>query len=144
MSDWKEDLRQLLAASEGARSPKPEGPLRVRGFISDVVVPAFEELARELQEHGRDVEVEHGDRSASIRILRDGAEEFYYEVKVKAYRTRGFAFPVAPLRDPEGKTYRAEIHLRDRELHHDVTNATRDDLIRYFLQDYSRHLIWTS
>jgi hypothetical protein len=142
MSDWKEDLRRLLATTGGAERPKPEGPSRVRGFISEVVVPAFEELATELQDHDRDVEVEHGDRTASIRIVNQGKEEFYYEVKVKAYRTGGFAFPVVPLRDVEGKTYRAEIHLRDRALHHDVTNSTKEDLIRYFLHDYGRHLMW--
>lgn len=142
MSDWKDDLKTLLATTEGAGRPKPAGPSRVRGFISEVVVPAFEEVATELQEYGRDVEVEHGDRTASIRILKDGREEYYYEVKVKAYRTRGFAFPVVPLRDPEGKTYRAEIHLRDRALHQDVTNSTKEDLIRYFLHDYGRHLMW--
>ncbi len=143
MSDWKRDLKMLLAAAEGEGRSKPEGPSRVRGFISDVVVPAFEELAGELQEHERDVEVEHSDRMASIRVMKDGKEEFYYEVKVKAYRNKGFAFPVAPLRDPEGKTYRAEIHLRDRPLHQDVTNSTKEDLIRYFLHDYRRHLVWS-
>ncbi|TVP57832.1 MAG: hypothetical protein EA351_04885 [Gemmatimonadales bacterium] len=143
MSDWREDLKMLLTATEGGGQPKPEGPGRVRGFISQVVVPAFEELATELQEYGRDVEVEHSDRMGSIRVLKDGKEEFYYEVKVKAYRTTGFAFPVAPLRDPEGQTYRAEIHLRDRPLHQDVTNSTKEDLIRYFLHDYSRHLMWS-
>ena len=143
MSDWRDELKTLLAASEGERRPRPEGPQRVRGFISEVVVPAFEELASELQEYDRDIEVEHSDRMASIRVLRDGKEEFYYEVRVKAYRSSGFAFPVAPLRDPEGKTYRAEIHLRDRPLHQDVTNSTKEDLIRYFLHDYSRHLMWS-
>ncbi len=143
MSDWKEELRTLLTSTEGRERPKPEGPSRVRGFISEVAVPAFEELAGELQEYDRDVEVEHGDRSASIRVLKDGKEEFYYEIKVRAYRAKGFAFPIAPLRDPQGQTYRAEIHLRDRPLHQDVTNSTREDLIRYFLHDYGRHLTWT-
>ena len=142
MSDWKKDLRELLQATEGGSRVRPEGPRRVRGFISDVVVPAFEELAEELQEYERDVEIEYGDRHASIRILKEGREEFHYEVKIRAYRKARFAFPVAPLRDAEGETYRAEIHLRDGPLHQDVTDASRDDLIRYFLYDYTRHLRW--
>jgi len=143
MNDWKADLKMLLASTGGQERAKPTGPGRVRGFISEVVVPAFEELATELQDHGRDVEVEHSDRMGAIRVLHNGKEEFYYEVKVKAYRNSGFAFPVVPLRDAEGQTYRAEIHLRDRPLHHDVTNSSREDLIRYFLQDYRRHMMWS-
>lgn len=142
MSDWKKELKELLESTSEDRKVRPEGPTRVRGFISDVVVPAFEEIAEELQDYGRDVEVEYGSRTASIRVVKDGREEFFYQVKIKAYRKLRFTFPVVPLRDAEGKTYRAEIHLRDRELLHDVTNATKEEMIEYFLRYYARHLTW--
>jgi len=142
VSDWKKELKELLESTSGERKVRPEGPTRVRGFISDIVVPAFEEVAEELQQHGRDVELEYGDRTASIRIVKDGTEEFFYEVKIKAYQRLRFAFPLAPLRDAEGKTYRAEIHLRDRALLHDVTNANKEEMIEYFLRYYARHLTW--
>jgi|GEM_PF-2474316 len=139
---WKTRLRELMDETGGERPPLPRHPLRVRGFISDTVVPAFEEVAEELQEYGRDVEVEYGDRSASIQVLRDGKEEFFYAVRIKAYQTSRFAFPVLPLRDREGRTYRAEIHVRDRPLHQDVTDSDKDEIIQYFLHDYARHLRW--
>lgn len=141
--DWKRDLAQLFGyeESEVARARK-ERKRQVRSFISDVVVPAFEELARALQDYDRDVEVEYGDRDASIRVLHDGEEEFYYEVRVRSYRRRDFAFPVIPLRDAEGQTYRAEAHLKDRPLHQDVTDCSKEDLIRYVLHEYQRHLKW--
>jgi len=142
VSDWKKELKELLERTPEERKVRPEGPTRIRGFISDIVVPAFEEIAEELQEYGRDVEVEYGDRTASIRVVKDGKEEFYYEVRIKAYQKLRFAFPIAPLRDAEGKTYRAEIHLRDRALLHDVTNATKEEMIQYFLRYYARHLTW--
>ncbi len=140
--DWKTRLRDLMDETGGDHPPLPRSPMPVRGFISDVVVPAFEAVAEELQEYGRDVEVEFGERSASIRVVRDGKEEFFYAVRVKAYQTKRFAFPVLPLRDREGRTYRAEIHLRDRPLHQDVTDSDREEIIDYFLHDYARHLRW--
>jgi choline/glycine/proline betaine transport protein len=144
VSDWRDELKALLESASGDEGPRPTGPTRVRGFISGVVVPAFEEIAEELQEHGRDVEVEFSDRNASIRIVHQGREEFYYEVKIRAYQKRKFAFPVTPLRDAEGRTYRAEIHLRDGAQHQDVTEVSKGELIRYFLHDYARHLRWHS
>lgn len=141
-SDWRDELRRLLSMAEGERKVRPEGPRRVRGFISEVVVPAFEEIAQELQEWERDVEVEYGDRSASITVRKDGQEEFHYAVRIRSYKRREFSFPVIPLRDAEGETYRAEIHLRDRPLHQDVTDCDKGELIRYFVHDYARHLRW--
>jgi len=144
VSDWKNQLKELLGSASGEGGPRPPGPTRVRGFISGVVVPAFEEIAEELQEYGRDVEVEFADRNASIRVVYQGKEEFYYEVKIRAYQKRKFAFPMTPLRDAEGRTYRAEVHLRDGAQHQDVTDVTKEELIQYFLHDYARHLRWHS
>lgn len=139
---WKEELKELFETTEGSLRETRARKQRVRGFIQDVVVPAFEELAETLPDYGRDVEVEFGERDAALRVLHEGEEEFYYEVKVNAYRRRDFAFPVIPLHDAEGRTYRAEAHLRDRPLHRDVTDCTKDELIRIVLHDYGRHLKW--
>lgn len=141
MTDWRKDLEGLFAAAEGRRA-RHEGPSLVRGFLRQVVVPAFEELAETLRDHGRDVEISHEDRSASILVLNDEGEEFYYEVTASAYGAATSAFPAMPLRDPEGKTYRAEAHLRDRGLDQDVTNASKEEIISSFIHEYRRHLMW--
>lgn len=141
--DWQHELAEIFETRGGeAARARQERKRRVRSFISEVVVPAFEELAEALQEYDRDVEVEFGDRDASIRVLHEGEEEFYYEVRVRSYKKRDFAFPVIPLQDAEGQTYRAEAHLKDRPLNQDVTDCTKDDLIRYVLHEYQRHLKW--
>lgn len=143
MSKWKKRLEEVFSAVEAAGSDAGREPRRrVRQFIREVVVPAFEEVATDLQEYGRDVEVEHSDRRAVIRVLRDGEEEFLYEVRARAYRTRDFAFPVIPLHDDEGVPCRAEARLGDRPLHEDVTDFDRDGIIESFLTEYSRHLRW--
>jgi len=142
MSRWKESLKAIFAAAE-ERAPTGDEPgRRVKHFIAQVVVPAFEEVAEELQDYGRDVEVEHGEKHASIRVLHEEEEEFFYEVRARAYRKRDFAFPAIPLHDAEGVTYRAEAHLKDRPLNEDVTDFTKDQIIESFLREYSRHLRW--
>ncbi len=127
-----------LEGTPAARSD----PRRVRTYLVDVVVPAFEELAEELQDQGRDVEVEHGDRRASLRVLHEGQEEFFFEVKVHPYRKRDFLFPAIVLKDREDITYRAEAHLRDRPLRCDVTELTREELLELVVREYERHLKW--
>lgn len=144
MSSWKEELSWLLGRSheaeeEGLRHSEPP---RIRRYLARVVIPALEEVAAELQEHGRHVEVDEDDRYVAVTVFHDDREEFFFEVRVKPYGTEGFAFPAVPLHDPEGKTYRAEVHLRDRALERDVTGADKDELIRVFLEEYRRHLEW--
>lgn len=141
-ADWKKELRDFLSHSGTSAARKQEERRRIKGFIADVVVPAFEEVAKELQALGRDVEVEFGDRVASIIVVHEGEEEIHYEVRARAYRKRDFAFPAIPLFDAEGQTYRAEAYVGSRELHHDVTDFSREDLIRSFLDQYERQLRW--
>jgi len=142
MTEWKETLRELFEEAEGPAARTRAERRRVRGFINEVAVPAFEELGEALQNYGREVEVEYGDRMASITVRDDGDEEFYYEVRVKAYRKRDFAFPAIPLFDAEGQTYRAEAVLRSGPLHRDVTNYTKEELIESFLREYRRQYQW--
>jgi choline/glycine/proline betaine transport protein len=139
---WKRTLEELFEAVEAPGRAAPADPPRVKRFIAEVVVPAFEEVARELQKHGRDVEVKFGDRKAQIQVLHDGEEEFFYAVEANPYRKRDVAFPLVPLRDAEGRTYRAEARLRNRPLHEDVTDLTREEIIESFLREYGRRLRW--
>lgn len=140
--DWRRSLRELFSTVEGADVvPGGERP-RVKKFIAEVVVPAFEELAEELQEHGRDVEVRFGDRKATIQVNHEGDEEFFYAVEASPYRKKDFSFPVLPLRDAEGQTYRAEARLRTRPLHEDVTDYSRAEIIESVLREYERKLRW--
>lgn len=142
MTDWKAELDELLDIADRRAPPPDHEPIGIHDFIAKVVVPAFEELATELQQRGRDVEIDQGDDDAWIRVATDGHEEFYYRVDVKPYGASKYAFPLVPLSDPQGKEYRAEAHVRDRSLEQDVTNATKEDLIESFLREYRRHLEW--
>lgn len=149
MNDWKSTLRQLFSDEYRERFKEKQeerkGKLRLKQFISGVVEPAFEEIADALGEYGRDVEIQTGKNFAAIRVIYEKKEEFYFAVKIKPYGERKFMFPVMPIRDEAGQTYRAIVHLKEvkeREVEHDVTNYTRAELIDAFLFYYRRHFEW--
>lgn len=142
MTDWKDQLREILQAAETTEEKRARKMRRVKGFLADVVVPAYDEFAQQMQDFGRDVEVDIGERQAQIRVLHDGDEEFYFDVQIRAYRKRDFAFPVIPLQDAEGDVYRAEASIRSGPLHHDLTDYSREGLLEVLVKEYGRHLRW--
>jgi len=149
MSDWKQQLDHLFSNEYReraiSRQEERKGKLRVKSFITEVVEPGFEEIAEALGEHGRDVEILTGKNMAAVRVIYEGKEEFYFAVKIQPYQERKFKFPVIPIKDEEGKIYRAVIYLKEtkeRQVEHDVTNYTRVELIETFLFYYRRHFEW--
>lgn len=142
MTDWKEQLKDILQAAETPEVKRDRKMRRVKAFISDVVVPAFEEFARQMQDFDRDVEMELGERRAEVRVLNDGDEEFYFEVRIRAYKKRDFAFPVIPLHDGEGEVHRAEASIRSGPLYHDLTDYSREGLLEVLVKEYGRQLRW--
>ncbi len=142
MSDWKNQLREILQATEPAEEKRARKMRRVKAFLADVVVPAFDTFAQQMQEFGRDVEVEVGERQAQLRVLHEGDEEFYFVVQIRAYRKRDFSFPVIPLQDAEGDVYRAEASIRSGPLYHDLTDYSQEGLLEVLVQEYGRHLRW--
>ncbi|MDG5767964.1 hypothetical protein QA596_10855 [Balneolales bacterium ANBcel1] len=145
MSEWKETLKEIFD-HELQKSKKKEaesdGKLRVKRFIYDIVEPAFEEVADELKEYGRDIDVETERMAATIRVYHEGNEEFFFSIRSRPYREKEFSFPVLPLRDDNGDYYRAEVFLKDGPLYHDVTNYNKDQIIEEFLHQYKRHMQW--
>ncbi len=145
MSEWKKTLKEIFDEDFHKKVKKDvesEGKLRVKRFISDVVEPAFEEIADELKEYDRDIDVETERMSATIRVFYEGHEEFYFSIRSRPYRKKEFSFPVLPLRDEKGDNYRAEVFLKEGPLYHDVTNYSKEQIINEFLHEYKRHMQW--
>ena len=145
MSDWKKELKELFDEdfqNKMRRKVESEGKLRIKRFVSEVVEPAFEEIAEELKDYDRDIDVEMEKLAATIRVYYDGHEEFYFSIRSRPYKKKEFSWPVLPLRDEKGEYYRAEVYLKDGPLYHDVTNCTKEQIIREFLHQYKRHMQW--
>ncbi len=145
MSDWKKVLKEIFDKEYQKKKKKEvesEGKLRVKRFISEVVEPAFEEIAEELKEYDRDIDVETEHMSSTIRVFYEGHEEFYFSIRSRPYRKKEFSFPVQPLKDEKGGQYRAEVFLKEGPLYHDVTNYSKEQIIEEFLHEYKRHIQW--
>ncbi len=145
MSDWKKELKELFDDElyiKRKQQAETEGKLRVKKFISEIVEPAFEDIAEELKEYERDIDVEIEKMAATIRVYYEGHEEFYFSIRSRPYKKKEFSFPVLPLRDEKGEYYRAEVYLKDGPLYHDVTSYNKEQIIRQFLHEYKRHMHW--
>ncbi len=145
MSDWKKEMKELFDDElyiKRKQKAESEDKLRVKKFISDIVEPAFEEIAEELKEYDRDIDVEIEKMAATIRVYNEGHEEFFFSIRSRPYKKKEFSFPVLPLRDEKGDYYRAEVYLKDGPIYHDVTNYNKEQIIRQFLHEYKRHMQW--
>lgn len=145
MNNWKNILKEIFDEEYRKKARKrfeSEGKLRVKKFLEEVVQPAFEEIASEMSEYDRDVEVEIGRMSVSLRVYFEGNEEFYFAVKSRPYKEKEYSFPVLPLRDEKGDEFRAEVFLLEGPLQHDVTNYSQQEIIEEFLHQYKRHMQW--
>jgi choline/glycine/proline betaine transport protein len=145
MSDWKKELKELFDDEHQSRvrqKIESEGKTRVKRFITEVVEPAFEEIAEELKEYERDIDVEIENMAGTIRVYHEGHEEFYFSIRSRPYKKKEFSFPVLPKRDEKGEYYRAEVYLKDGPLYHDVTTYSKEQIIREFLHEYKRHMQW--
>ncbi len=145
MSDWKKELKELFDDEYHNKirmQVESEGKTRIKRFVSEVVEPAFEEIAEELKEYERDIDVEIETMAAAIRVYYEGHEEFYFSIRSRPYKKKEFSFPVLPLKDEKGDYYRAEVYLKEGPLYHDVTNYNKEQIIREFLHEYKRHVQW--
>lgn len=145
MSDWKNELKELFDEEVQDRLrqlAESEGKNRVKRFISEVAVLAFDEIVAELKKYDRDLDVEIEGLAATIRVYHEGHEEFYFSIRSRPYRKKEFSWPVLPLKDDKAEFYRAELYLKDGPLYHDVTNYSKEQIIREFLHEYKRHMQW--
>ncbi|MEX0730046.1 MAG: hypothetical protein WED00_15360 [Aquisalimonadaceae bacterium] len=143
MANWRKTLDEMFREVSKAEDQKDDDSRqRVRQYLQDVVRPAFEELKSALEGHGRSVDLQFGRNSSEIAVIYKDEEEFYFAIKIRAYRRMDSAFPIIPLEDEQGRVCRAEALVREGSRLHDVTSYDKDQLIDAFLYEYRRHVTW--
>lgn len=137
--DWRAQLAQLLARPRSVtewQAPRR----RITEFVSQVLVPAFEEIGRELMKHGRVARIDRHGYHASLAVLAQGREEFVYWVRGRAAQRPSFSIAQAssPARYEEPMV---EIVVRggvSRTV--PMSTVDRDWLLRDFLAEYGKWL----
>ena len=111
-------------------------------FIDQAVVPAFREIRRELQKHGREVAIEKLRFQAGLIVTREGKEEFRYAVRVRVFRRAVATFPELERPDTP-RVLRGEIILRGGvHRDYDLSDFSRQGIIEDFLHEYAKWMGW--
>ncbi len=142
MKDWKKILAGFFEKQKKEKGGKEEKhsreKLRVEEFYATIVNPAFEELKSELRKHGREVDIYTQRRDfASIIVQFEGEEELDYSIEVMLYPGLAFPRPVVHYTEwASSRRLRAEGFLRQGIQVYDISDITKEEIIKHFLKEY--------
>lgn len=151
MEDWKNDLGDMFKNIE-EKGRKDEENVKKREaeaekFFTSIVIPAFEELKNELEKHGREVSTPTGYKSvysqvgAIMSVKFEGVEEYVYGIGVKISPRCAFPYSERWFTSKEdGKKYKGEGVIRSGVQDYDVSDISKEDIIRDFLSGYKLHV----
>lgn len=145
-ADWRQQLAAVVGRKAAITEAAPPGAVVVRRevarFITETVEPAFRDIAAELERLGRRAVIEVGPFNAGLAVLRDGQEEFSYDIRARAYHPLTFAFPELKAADEQWQM-RVEVILRGG-LHKQLLPALagREAIVRDFVQEYGKWRGW--
>lgn len=134
MADWRDNLGSFLSVDEEKSGPK-EAPFEI--YVRETVMPAFEEISKELDKHGRTVKIHSSGSSAAMTICIDGTEEMTYRIRQRQFPNG--PLPYAEVRARERKGLRlvtVENMLRSGKPDYDLGDISQQEIIDHFLQQY--------
>jgi hypothetical protein len=147
LEDWRDDLDSFFKQIQNKRASEEKTVEQRRAeteaFIRSKVVPAFEDVKDQLEKYGRTVTILSEKDNASIIVVRVGAEEFKYSIKVDISSRK--AIPVAEEEIPDrttGKRLRSKRLLRgewfvmDWDINNEVNAISKEEIIRDVIRRY--------
>ena len=108
----------------------------VNKFIDQTVAPAFELVAKELQQNQINVTISH-DGGLSLVVNHGDQQEFVYRVLTRKYSQPDF---VTDTDEDEQSYYRAEVHLVEGGQDYDIMGWSQSAVINNIIDQYHRHL----
>lgn len=131
--NWQSRLRSVI------HHPKHSEVVR---YLAEVIKPALQEVATELQKQQIEARVAEGKNGEVWIEVGEGAgNDFYYSVHPRAYELPGFIMrDTRQGRMQELQYYRAEVHLREGGQDYDLMGWGREDVIDDVLEHYQRHM----
>jgi len=110
--------------------------VNVNKFISQTALPAFDLVAKELQESQINVEISH-EGGLSLIVDHGEEQEFVYRVLARKYSQPDF---VCEADEDEQSYYRAEVHLVDGGQDYDIMGWSKTAVINNIIDQYHKHL----
>ena len=155
MSNWKQRLMEIFNKDEYVEEEKTPQEMNIKfvemnmkEFFKSVVIPTYNDLKKEIEEHGRTVVVDIDDTglySASLTVFspsetkpEEQTEEFYFEIRGRAYKKGGFAFP-EHADENQPRTSRIEVLLRNGSIEeYDINEVSKEDILECFINEYAK------
>ena len=141
MSDWKDDLESFFEEKERQNKAYTEqrqnAELQSASFLSNTVVPAFEEIRAELEKYGREAIISNKNQAVNIQIFYESSLEFDYWIKVDINNLR--PHPEIQLTIDEQKVS-LEGTLRVGVESFTIEDISKEEIIGSFLSDYYAHI----
>lgn len=137
--DWRGELARMLARPRVA-SPSQAARRRVAEFVAQVLVPAFEDVGRELERHGRVTRIDRHGYHAALAVIAGGREEFVYWVRGRAAQRAAWSVAQAS-EAPRYDEAQVEIVVRggvSRTV--PLSTVDREWVLRDFLAEYGKWL----
>ena len=137
MEEWKKELDGFFKKTERASASDQTSDFAV--FITNIVVPAFEEFAKEMEAHGRNSLIRSTEVYASITITCAGEDELSYRIQGRRFPNR--VVPYAEVRARERKGLRlmsTESALRTGP--YQVSDVTKEDIVQNMVTNYTRRV----
>lgn len=117
------------------------GKAKINSFLQETVLPALNEVAKEIEEHDCRASAKISKDPIAITIGHEGEPDFQFSVVAKGYHAPAFALNEADLTEPKSeKVFRAEVHLAEGGQDYDIYGYTRDQIIHEVLNQYNRHI----
>jgi choline/glycine/proline betaine transport protein len=110
----------------------------VSKFVKQTVVPAFDSVAKELQENQINVEISH-DNGLTLIVDHGEAQEFVYRVLARKYSQPDYVIEANEAED-EQSYYRAEVHLGEGGQDYDIMGWSKTAVINNIIDQYHKHL----
>jgi choline/glycine/proline betaine transport protein len=126
---WQQRLQSIV---------KLHGRDEALALLDKVARPAFEEIARQIDQPGLTAEVIESDGRLDLAIAHGDQGTFLYRVRVRGYRSPSFAWAeTAPGEAEEERHYRVVAQSSEGDQPHDVTGFTADQVIGDLLTRYA-------
>ncbi len=108
----------------------------VMAFIGDVVVPAMEDVQKELADHGLDAKITRGEYGVTFQLAREEILDFYYEVFATEHTV-----PEVLSETGEVKSHwQADVYTRHGALGYEVYGYSHDEVIRDLIDHIEQYL----
>ena len=136
MSKWKNSLSSFFEQSEEQCDKDKKTDLEQ--FILTVATPALEEVASELQAHGRTCTVRASDSTVTITVTHNGTEEITYRIESRTFPTG--VLPVAEVRYRQRggrKLVSSESMFRNGQHDYKIPDMVKEEVIEHFIQNYT-------